>query len=71
MPEKDEILTSKVKFLSELATLYGGRAAEEIFFGKENITTGASNDIERATKIARAMVARYGMFDEIGKENFE
>lgn len=71
MPEKDEILTSKVKFLSELATLYGGRAAEELFFGKDNITTGASNDIERATKIARAMVARYGMFDEIGKENFE
>lgn len=71
MPEKDEILTSKVKFLDELATLYGGRAAEEIFFGKENITTWASNDIERATKIARAMVARYGMFDDIGKENFE
>jgi cell division protease FtsH len=71
MPEKDEVLTSKVKFLDELATLYGWRAAEEIFFGKDNITTGASNDIERATKIARAMVARYGMFDEIGKENFE
>lgn len=70
MPEKDEVLTSKAKFLDELSVLYGGRAAEEIFFGKEFITTGASNDIERATKIARAMVTRYGMFDEIGKENF-
>lgn len=70
MPEKDEVLTSKAKFLDELSVLFGGRAAEEVFFGKENITTGASNDIERATKIARAMVMRYGMYDEIGKENF-
>lgn len=70
MPEKDEILTSKIKFLDELSVLFGGRAAEEIFFWKENVTTGASNDIERATKIARSMVMRYGMFDEIGKENF-
>ncbi len=70
MPEKDEILTSKAKFLDELSTLYGGRASEEIFFWKDFVTTWASNDIERATKIARAMVTKYGMFDEIGKENF-
>nr|MDD3719737.1 ATP-dependent zinc metalloprotease FtsH [Candidatus Gracilibacteria bacterium] len=70
MPERDEILTSKAKFLDELATLYGGRAAEEIFFGKEFITTGASNDIEKATDIARSMVTRYGMYDDIGRENF-
>jgi cell division protease FtsH len=50
--------------------LYGGRAAEEIFYGKDNITTGASNDIERATQIARQMVTRYGMFSDIGAENF-
>ena len=70
MPEKDAVLTSKAKFLDELSVLYGGRAAEEIFFGKENVTTGASNDIERATRIARNMVMRYGMFDDIGRENF-
>lgn len=70
LPEKDEVLVSKAKFLDELAVLYGGRAAEEIFFGKENITTWASNDIERATKIARWMVTRYGMYPEIWAENF-
>lgn len=70
MPERDAILTSKAKFLDELCVLYGGRASEEIFFGAEYITTGASNDIERATTIARNMVMRYGMYDEIGQENF-
>lgn len=70
MPERDAILTSKAKFLDELCVLYGGRASEEIFFGKDMITTWASNDIERATAIARNMVMRYGMYDEIGQENF-
>ena len=71
LPERDRLLTSKAKFLDELAVLYGGRAAEEIFFGKDNITTWASNDIERATNIARAMVMKYGMFEDIGAENFQ
>lgn len=71
LPEKDKLLTSKAKFLDELATLYGGRAAEEIFFWKENITTWASNDIEKATNIARSMVMKYGMFEDIWAENFE
>jgi cell division protease FtsH len=70
LPERDELLVTKAKYLDELAVLYGGRAAEEVFFGKDFITTGASNDIERATKIARAMVTRYGMDPEIGAENF-
>ena len=70
LPERDVLLTKKSKYLDELATLYGGRAAEEIFFGKENITTGASNDIERATNIARQMVTRFWMFEDIGAENF-
>jgi len=70
MPERDAILTSKAKFLDELCVLYGGRASEEIFFWEDMITTGASNDIERATKIARNMVMRYGMYDDIGRENF-
>lgn len=70
LPERDKLLVSKAKYIDELATLYGGRAAEEVFFWKENITTWASNDIEKATHIAREMVMRYGMFDEIGRENF-
>lgn len=70
MPERDAVLTSKAKFLDELCVLYGGRASEEIFFGADMITTWASNDIERATAIARNMVMRYGMYDEIGQENF-
>lgn len=70
LPERDEVLISKAKFLDELATLYWWRVAEEIFFWKENITTWASNDIERATKIARWMVTRYGMYEDIGAENF-
>lgn len=71
LPERDALLVPKSKYLDELATLYGGRAAEEVFFGKENITTWASNDIERATDIARKMVMRYGMYEDIWAENFE
>jgi len=70
MPERDAILTSKAKFLDELCVLYGGRASEEIFFWEDMITTWASNDIERATRIARNMVMRYGMYSDIGRENF-
>ncbi len=71
LPERDKLLTSKAKFLDELSVLYWWRAAEEIFFGKENITTWASNDIERATVIARSMITKYGMFEDIWAENFE
>ena len=70
LPERDVLLTKKSKYLDELATLYVWRAAEEIFFWKENITTWASNDIERATNIARQMVTRFWMFEDIGAENF-
>jgi cell division protease FtsH len=70
LPERDQLLISKAKFLDELATLYGWRVAEEIFFGKEYITTWASNDIERATKIARDMITKFGMNEEIWAENF-
>lgn len=70
LPERDKLLVSKAKYIDELATLYWWRAAEEIFFWKENITTWASNDIEKATNIAREMVMRYGMYEEIGRENF-
>ncbi|EKE27773.1 MAG: hypothetical protein ACD_3C00154G0016 [uncultured bacterium (gcode 4)] len=70
LPEKDKILVSKAKYLDEIATLYGWRVSEEIFFWKENVTTWASNDIERATEIARAMVMKFGFDDELGAENF-
>lgn len=70
LPEKDRTYTSKAKYLDELATLYGGRVAEEVFFGPEYITTGASSDIERATEIARAMVMRFGFDSDLGAENY-
>ncbi len=70
LPEKDRTYTSKAKYLDELATLYGGRVAEEVFFGSDYITTGASSDIERATEIARAMVMRFGFDSELGAENY-
>lgn len=70
LPEKDKVLTSKAKYIDELATLYGGRASEEVFFWTDNITTGASNDIERATEIARAMVMRFWFDSELWAENF-
>ncbi len=54
------------EFTSQLAVAMGGRAAEEIIFGKDNITSGATGDIEQATKMARAMVTRMGFSDELG-----
>ena len=55
---------SRKEILNKIATLTGGRSAEELIFGKDNITTGASNDIEQATKLARALITRYGMTEE-------
>ena len=65
-PAEDRNLYSKSYILSEVAGLLGWRASEEIFFGKDNITTGASNDFERANKIIRDMITKYGMDPEIG-----
>jgi len=62
--ESERFLMSKEEALNKIATLTGGRAAEEFMFG--TITTGAANDIEQATKIARAMVTRYGMSSQFG-----
>jgi cell division protease FtsH len=70
LPERDKLLISKAKYLDELATLYWWRAAEEIFIWKDFITTWASNDIDKATHIAREMVMRYWMYEEIWRENF-
>jgi len=64
LPQEDHILYAKKKFEADLAGLLGGRAAEEIVFN--DITTGASNDLERATKMARSMVTRWGMSSKMG-----
>ena len=64
LPEHDAISKYKDRMLEELAILFGGRIAEEIFVGE--VSTGASNDFERATKMARAMVTKYGMSDVLG-----
>ena len=64
VPEEEKYLRKKEELISKIVTLYGGRAAEEIIFG--DVTTGASNDIEQATSIARAMITQYGMSDKFG-----
>ncbi len=69
VPEEEKYLMSKDELHTRLVTLLGGRASEEIVFN--SITTGASNDIEKATKIARAMIAQYGMSDKFGLMSLE
>jgi len=64
LPEGDRYSTDKIRMLSTIAILFGGRIAEEVFMGE--MTTGASNDFERATHIARDMVTRYGMTEALG-----
>lgn len=64
VPEEETYLKSKEELEDRLVGLFGGRAAEEIVFG--SVTTGAANDIEKATSIARAMVTQYGMSDKFG-----
>ena len=66
IPEQDRWSQSRQYLNSNIASLFGGRIAEEIIYGKELVSTGASNDIERATNIARKMVTRWGMSDRLG-----
>ena len=66
LPEGDKYSYNKVAIESQLCSLYGGRVAEELIFGADKVTTGASNDIERATKLARNMVTKWGLSDEMG-----
>lgn len=69
LPEQDQISHYKDKMLNEIAILFGGRIAEEVFIQQQS--TGASNDFERATKMARAMVTKYGMSDKMGVMVYE
>ncbi len=66
LPEKDSYSISRRKLNSQVASLFGGRIAEELIYGKDSVTTGASNDIERATEIAHKMVKHWGMSDKLG-----
>jgi cell division protease FtsH len=66
LPEQDRYSLSKRRIESAISTLFGGRIAEEIIFGADAVTTGASNDIERATELARNMVTKWGLSDRLG-----
>lgn len=66
LPEEDRYSHSKQRLESQISTLFGGRIAEEITLGFDRVTTGAANDIERATELARAMVTRWGLSEKMG-----
>jgi cell division protease FtsH len=66
LPTEDRYLVSKAELVDQLAQILGGRCAEELIFGEEHITTGASDDIRKATQLARKMVTEYGMSDKLG-----
>lgn len=71
LPENDNIFYTKAKLYQEIEVSLGGRIAEEIIFGADKVTTGASQDIKQVTKLARAMVTEYGMSNELGLINYE
>lgn len=66
LPEEDRYSYSKQRLESQISSLFGGRIAEELIFGAEKVTTGASNDIQRATDMARNMVTKWGLSDKLG-----
>jgi cell division protease FtsH len=66
LPERDKLSMSREQMTSRLAIMMGGRVAEELVFGRDKVTSGASSDIEQATKLARMMVTRWGLSDELG-----
>ncbi len=70
LPEEDKYSNSKRQLESQMSTLYGGRIAEEMILGEEGVTTGASNDIQRATEIAHNMVTKWGLSDNMGPMSY-
>jgi len=70
LPERDTYSASKDKLESQISGLFGGRIAEALIYGKNKVTTGASNDIERATQLARNMVTRWGLSDKLGPMDY-
>lgn len=71
LPEDDRYSLSRQAILSQICSLYGGRIAEEMTLGKEGVTTGASNDIQRATQLARNMVTKWGLSEKLGPLLYE
>ncbi len=71
LPEDDRYSLSRQSILSQICSLYGGRIAEEMTLGKEGVTTGASNDIQRATQLARNMVTKWGLSEKLGPLLYE
>ena len=71
LPEQDTVSQSRIGLLSNISTLFAGRIAEELMFGTDAVTTGASNDIERATQIARSMVTRWGFSKRLAPMQYE
>lgn len=70
LPEDDKFSMTYENLIADLAVAMGGRVAEELIFGKDKITTGASSDIQQATKIAKSMVLKWGFSDKLGKINY-
>ena len=70
LPERDRYTYSKLELKSKLAVMFGGRIAEELKFGPENVTTGAGNDIQQATEMARRMVTEYGFSEKLGPQRY-
>ncbi|MCQ8182257.1 ATP-dependent zinc metalloprotease FtsH [Methylomonas sp. SURF-1] len=70
LPERDQYSASKDKLESQIASLFGGRVAEELIYGKNKVTTGASNDIMRATQLARNMVTKWGLSERLGPMDY-
>ena len=71
LPDKDMTSITKAQLLAKLDVCMGGRAAEELIFGKENITSGASSDFQQATEVAEAMVTQYGMSEKLGQVSYD
>ena len=70
LPERDQLSVTREKMYSDIAVAMGGRIAEELIFGYEKITSGASSDIDMATKMAKNMVTRYGMSKDLGTVSY-
>lgn len=66
LPERDQLSVTKTKYKSKIAMAMGGKVAEELIFGEDNVTSGAASDIQQVTRIARAMVTQFGMSDRLG-----
>ena len=70
LPERDQLSVTFTKYKSKIAMAMGGKVAEELIFGSENVTSGASSDIQQVSKIARAMVTQFGMSDKLGNIDY-